>query len=202
MIFHARLSLPPTHALRPIIPDNARPLCITAAAGTQLAGAFSFGTVKYYSFPSNTFLPQITEFYIPKNFIIHAALLGQTFVHCRKFPTAASRRSLGRVSVPVWLFCLSAQLCIVALVSHYLTNQLMHRKTIFKHSRKGLFNMQGCPSILHPVLATVSSSYPRLEGRFLTCYSPVRHQVPKNLVRLACIRHAASVNPEPGSNSQ
>ena len=36
--------------------------------------------------------------------------------------TNTSRRSLGRVSVPVWLFCLSAQLCIVALVSHYLTN--------------------------------------------------------------------------------
>ena len=62
----------------------------------------------------------ITEFYIPKNFVIHAALLGQGFPHCRKFPTAASRRSLGRVSVPVWLFCLSAQLNIVALVGHYL----------------------------------------------------------------------------------
>ena len=63
-----------------------------------------------------------TELYIPKNFIIHAALLGQGFPHCRKFPTAASRRSLGRVSVPVWLFCLSAQLRIVALVGRYLTN--------------------------------------------------------------------------------
>ena len=69
----------------------------------------------YLSFP-------ITEFYIPKNFIIHAALLGQGFPHCRKFPTAASRRSLGRVSVPVWLFSLSAQLRIVALVGRYLTN--------------------------------------------------------------------------------
>ncbi len=37
-------------------------------------------------------------------------------------PTAASRRSLGRVSVPVWLIFLSEQLWIVALVSRYLTN--------------------------------------------------------------------------------
>ena len=33
-------------------------------------------------------------------------------------------------------------------------------------------------------------------------YSPVRHSSPKRCVRLACIRHAASVHPEPGSNSQ
>ncbi len=36
--------------------------------------------------------------------------------------TAASRRSLGRVSVPVWLIFLSEQLEIVALVSLYPTN--------------------------------------------------------------------------------
>jgi hypothetical protein len=39
-------------------------------------------------------------------------------------------------------------------------------------------------------------------GRFPTCSSPVRHGYSrKSPVRLACIRHAASVNPEPGSNS-
>ena len=64
----------------------------------------------------------MTEVYNPKTFFLHAALLGQGSPHCRKFPTAASRRSLGRVSVPVWLFCLSAQLRIVALVGLYLTN--------------------------------------------------------------------------------
>ena len=63
-----------------------------------------------------------TELYDPKAFIAHAALLHQTFVHCGRFPTAASRRSLGRVSVPVWPFTLSGRLRIVALVSHYLTN--------------------------------------------------------------------------------
>ncbi len=60
--------------------------------------------------------------YNPKAFFTHAALLDQAFAHCPKFPTAASRRSLGRVSVPVWLVVLSDQLQIVALVSLYLTN--------------------------------------------------------------------------------
>ncbi len=40
----------------------------------------------------------------------------------RKIPTAASRRSLGRVSVPVWLIILSDQRPIVALVGHYPTS--------------------------------------------------------------------------------
>ena len=40
----------------------------------------------------------------------------------RKIPHCCSRRSLGRVSVPVWLIILSDQLLIVALVSLYLTN--------------------------------------------------------------------------------
>src|SRR5690554_3227997 len=64
----------------------------------------------------------ITELYDPRAFLTHAALLGQTCVHCRRFPTAASRRSLGRVSVPVWPFTLSGRLRIVALVSLYPTN--------------------------------------------------------------------------------
>jgi hypothetical protein len=34
------------YALRPIIPDNARGLCITAAAGTELATSYSAGTLK------------------------------------------------------------------------------------------------------------------------------------------------------------
>ena len=62
------------------------------------------------------------EVYDPRAFIPHAVLLRQAFAHCGKFPTAASRRSLGRVSVPVWLIVLSDQLSVVALVSYYLTN--------------------------------------------------------------------------------
>ena len=65
------------------------------------------------------------ELYNPKAFFTHAAWLDQACAHCPKFPTAASRRSLGRVSVPVWLVVLSDQLQIVALVSLYLTNKLI-----------------------------------------------------------------------------
>ncbi len=62
------------------------------------------------------------EVYSPKTFLPHAVLLRQAFAHCGKFPTAASRRSLGRVSVPVWLLILSDQLPIAALVGSYPTN--------------------------------------------------------------------------------
>jgi hypothetical protein len=65
--------------------------------------------------------------YNPKAFFPHAASLPQAFAHWARFPTAASRRSLGRVSVPVWLIVLSDQLRIVALVSLYLTNKLIRR---------------------------------------------------------------------------
>ena len=74
----------------------------------------------------------MTEVYDPKAFFPHAASLGQTSVHCLRFPTAASRRSLGRISVPVWPFILSDQLPIAALVGRYPTNKLMGREPIQK----------------------------------------------------------------------
>ncbi len=60
--------------------------------------------------------------YNPQAFFTHAALLDQACAHCPIFPNAASRRSLDRVSVPVWLIVLSDQLPIVALVGLYPTN--------------------------------------------------------------------------------
>ena len=72
-----------------------------------------------------------TEVYNPKTVFPHAALLHQAFAHCAIFPTAASRRSLGRVSVPMWPFNLSVRLPIVGLVSRYLTNYLIGRESIF-----------------------------------------------------------------------
>ena len=84
--------------------------------------------------PSSSKLPSSlpTELYNPKAFITHAAWLRQTFVHCAIFPTAASRRSLGRGSVPVWRIILSDQLTIFGLVGHYPTNYLMVRGLILK----------------------------------------------------------------------
>jgi len=49
----------------------------------------------------------LKELYNPKAFVTHAAWLRQSFLHCAIFLTAASRRSLGRVSVPVWGIILS-----------------------------------------------------------------------------------------------
>ncbi|RZC81238.1 hypothetical protein C5167_043812 [Papaver somniferum] len=101
------LEKPPTDALRPIISDNACILCLTADVGTELADAYSPDTV-IASSPGK-------EVHDPWAFYLHTALLRQDFSHCGKFPTAASRRSLGRVSVPVWLIILSDQLLIISL---------------------------------------------------------------------------------------
>ncbi len=95
-------------------PDNACPLRLTAAAGTELAGAYSQSTVKNSSFAKAV--------YNPKAFVPHAVLLGQACAHCRKFLAAASRRSLGRISVPVCLVVLSDQGPVKGLVGRYPTN--------------------------------------------------------------------------------
>ena len=105
-----------------MIPNNACTLRITAAAGTELAGASFGGTVTSlrYLHKNRSFHP--TGLYDPKAFITHAASLRQAFAHCAIFPTAASRRSLGRVSVPMWRATLSRPLPVAALVGRYPTN--------------------------------------------------------------------------------
>ena len=102
-----------------MIPDNARTLRITAAAGTELAGASSPGTVRALEKACSS---RATVVYTPKGVLPHAASLRQPFGHCAIFPTAASRRSLGRISVPMWLAILSDQLPVVALVGRYPAN--------------------------------------------------------------------------------
>ena len=86
-----------------------------------------------------------TEVYNPKTFILHAALLGQSCLHCPIFPTAASRRSLDRFSVPMWPITLSGRLPIVDLVGRYLTNYLMGREPLFTRNS---FTPDGCPSVV------------------------------------------------------
>ena len=119
-----------------------------------------------------------TEVYNPKTVFPHAALLHQACAHCAIFPTAASRRSLGRVSVPMWPFILSDRLPIVALVGRYPTNQLIGRRPI---PRRQLINRGRLSKTYHavhpsyPVLAHLSACCPRPGGRLPTRYSPVRH---------------------------
>ena len=158
-----------------------------------------------------------TKVYNPKTFFLHAALLRQGCPHCAIFPTAASRRSLGRVSVPVWMIIFSNHLTIVDLVGHYPTNYLIVRRPV-PNRPKTLIRRS------YAVLATLSSSYPSVWGPFprVTQPSAARQQgstvlsnstsrskarsikntvEPPVTARLACIRHAASIHPEPGSNS-
>ena len=102
--------------------------------------------------------------YNPKAFFIHAAWLHQACAHCAIFPTAASRRSLGRISVPVWLIILSDQLSVFDLVSHYLTNYLMERGPIPRWPKP--FSIVPARTRTHAVLAIVSNGYPPHQGNF------------------------------------
>ena len=57
--------------------------------------------------------------------------------------------------------------------------------------------------LYYEVLIQISLGYPSVKGRLHTRYAPVRRSLsPKtNTPRLACVKPAASVHPEPGSNS-
>ena len=146
----------------------------------------------------------IKELYDPRAFFTHATLLHQSFLHCAIFPTAASRRSLDRVSVPVWRIVLSDPLTIVALVGCYPTNKLMVRELIYKRSLRLLWPLP----IRDVVLSGISTAFAELSRirrqiiHVLLTLAPLYYfPERKILVRLACVRHAASVRSEPGSNS-
>lgn len=131
MRFHHWLTDPPTDPLNPINPDNACTLRITAAAGTELAGAYSYST---FSFPHvERFIPIQKKFTTHRAVVLHAGWLDQALTHCPIFLTAASRRSLVRVSVPVWGITLSGPLKITDLVGRYPTNYLILRVPISIH---------------------------------------------------------------------
>jgi hypothetical protein len=72
----------------------------------------------------------------------------------------------------VWPVTLSGRLPVKALVGHYPTNKLIGREHI--PHQKNLSTHQHASACVHPVLAPISERYPRVEGRLLTCYSPVR----------------------------
>ena len=96
---------------------------------------------------------------------------------CLIFLTAASRRSLVRVSVPVWGTFLSEPLSIVGLVGRYPANCLMERMPI--HQRIAPFNKyHHVVPLFHRVLIHLSMACPRLMGRLHTRYSPVRRSPP------------------------
>ena len=135
-------------------------------------------------------------------------MLGQGFPHCPIFPTAASRRSLGRVSVPMWPITLSGRLLIVGLVGRYPANCLIRRELTLK--RIPSFTSAPCEAV---VLCGISNCFQLLSpclgqiAHALLTRPPLEHDsfcrslFPHVPARLACVKHAASVRPEPGSNS-
>ena len=113
-----------------------------------------------------------TEVYNPKTVFLHAALLHQGFPHCAIFPTAASRRSLGRVSVPMWPFNLSMDRRLGGPLPRQLSNP-----TRAHLSAINLWQQDDAIPLRYAVLPSVSRRYSPLKGRLLTRYSPVRHSV-------------------------
>ena len=169
-----------------------------------MAGAYSSANVIRGAFHSPPNSSPTKGFYNLTAFIIHAASLRQGCPHCGRFLAAASRRSLDRVSVPVWPYTLSGRLSIVGLVGRYPANYLMDRRLIPRRYNC-TFHLRALPPRPHAVLPRVSTGYPPSRGRSPTCYSPVRHSrghiATALAVRLACLKRAASVRSEPGSNS-
>ena len=129
----------------------------------------------------------LKEVYNPKAVIPHAALLHQAFAHCAIFPTAASRRSLGRVSVPVWPVTLSGRLPVDALVSHYLTNKLIGRELIPDRSSFQLLKM---PSQL---VSSIRRRFQRLSqsqgqvAHVLLTRSPLTTKTEAKVIRSTCM---------------
>jgi hypothetical protein len=99
-------------------------------------------------------------------FFAHAVSLRQGFPHCEIFFTAASRRSMDRVSVPFWLVILSDQLPVIDLVSRYLANYLIGRRPL---PNRKIFTLSGLSGI-NPYFYGVSLS----SGQVPTYYSAVR----------------------------
>ena len=82
----------------------------------ELSPCFLQGSINLAAFSPSTGL------YNPKAFIAHAASLGQACAHCRRSSTAATRRCLASVSVPVARVVLSHPLDVFALVGRYPPN--------------------------------------------------------------------------------
>ena len=110
---------------------------------------------------------------------------------------------MDRVSVPLWGTFLSEPLPIVALVGRHPANQLIGREPIRRRR-----NFQW-PTMRLVIPLGISRRFHRLSpgnghvAHALRTLPPVAAKVllPRAAPRLACVKPAASVHPEPGSNS-
>ena len=80
----------------------------------------------------------------------------------------------------MWGINLSVPLSIVALVSRYLTNQLMERMPIYNRLIFNKYPHAG--PLYYGVLVRLSTGYPPVVGRLHTRYSPVRRSPPSVLL--------------------
>src|SRR5688500_11694297 len=128
-----------------------------------------------------------TAVYNPKAFIPHAASLGQACAHCRRFSTAATRRCLGSISVPVSGGTLSRPIPVFALVGHYPANKLI-----------GHGHLLGRIHTFDPKMSSgITGSFPPLSqsrGQLTMYYSPFR-RFPSPCGDLSRDLHAYSTPP-------
>ena len=103
----------------------------------------------------------------------------------------------------MWPVTLSGRLPVKALVSHYPTNKLISRESIPNRRNFPTPTMQQeLLSGISPSFLKLSQSQGQVTHVLLTrspLIQPNKSQVFS--VRLACVKHAASVRPEPESNS-
>eukprot|EP00828_Plagiopyla_frontata_P030767 TRINITY_DN403_c0_g1_i3.p1 TRINITY_DN403_c0_g1~~TRINITY_DN403_c0_g1_i3.p1 ORF type:complete len:210 (-),score=-35.62 TRINITY_DN403_c0_g1_i3:109-738(-) len=161
--FHIRLGIPPTRPLRPVIPNNACTLRITAAAGTELAGAYSYATVIFLTYKRSLH----TEMRHPPRGVAASGFPPLCNIpHC----------CLPQESGP----CSSASVAdhpLKPATRHCLGKPLPYQLTdgIQADLLAKNFPDQHQSQKEYLVLIIVSNGYPRLRGTLPINYSPVRH---------------------------
>ncbi len=114
-----------------------------------------------------------TVLYNPKAFVAHAASLGQACAHCRRSSTAASRRSLASVPVPVAQVVLSHLLGILALVGRYPANKLIPHEPLrgrnsFAGRKMSSHQIAGYYPSVRRAIPVPRAGYPCLTAPFAT----------------------------------
>ena len=112
----------------------------------------------HQSIPSLAYSSQTKGLYNLPAFIVHAASLRQAFAHCGIFLAAASRRSLGRISVPMCPFTLLGRIPVIAMVGLYPAIQLMGRRPI---PRRSLSSFPRMP-LTHTTVSGITRYFYRL----------------------------------------
>ncbi len=177
MRFHIRLTKPPTRPLRPMIPDNACSLRITAAAGTELAGASSGDNVKhpYYSYRCCSSL--LTEVYDSESLNPSRGVAPSDFRPLWKILDCCLPKESGPYLNP----------SVAGRPLRPATHRRLGRPLPYQQANGTRTNLLAAgpkvPAfykyeiiiITYAVLARVSLCYSPLRGMLFTRYSPVRH---------------------------